>query len=158
MWYLAGAMLPAALHSPAHYSSDQISQGAELPELNAHLRRVELQFGCGGFMDQKTGGSQGRAPQPNEKLVKVFDAEQESEAMVVSGLLQSQGIDNDITALDAPQDILPGVGGTVILVREEDAARARQLISESRRSPKEIAIDEIADANAEISGDSALER
>ena len=32
-------------------------------------------------------------PDPNEELVRVFDAEQESEAMVVSGLLESQGID-----------------------------------------------------------------
>jgi len=67
-------------------------------------------------------------PNPHEKLVRVFDAEQESEAMVVRGLLESSGIEADMTALDAPQDILPGVGGTVILVREEDAERARQLI------------------------------
>jgi len=31
--------------------------------------------------------------------------------MVVRGLLESQGIQTDVTALDAPQDILPGVGG-----------------------------------------------
>ena len=56
-------------------------------------------------------------PNPNEKLVRVFDTEQESEALVVHGLLQSTGIDSDITSLDAQQDILPGVGGTIILVR-----------------------------------------
>jgi len=71
-------------------------------------------------------------PNPNEKLVRVFDTEQESEAMVVRGLLESAGIDSDITALDAPQDVLPGVGGTVILVREEDADKARALIEEYR--------------------------
>jgi hypothetical protein len=75
-------------------------------------------------------------PDPNEKLVRVFDAEQESEAMVVSGLLESQGIDCEITALDAPQDVLP-IGGTVILVREEDAQRARDLIKPYRRTPTE---------------------
>jgi hypothetical protein len=74
-------------------------------------------------------------PNPNEKLVRVFDTEQESEAMVVRGLLESAGIEADMTSLDAPQDILPGVGGTVILVREEDAERARQLIEEYRQSP-----------------------
>ena len=74
-------------------------------------------------------------PKPNEKLVKVFDAEQESEALIVRGLLESSGIDADITSLDAPQDILPGVGGTIILVREEDAQEARRLIEEYRRSP-----------------------
>ena len=74
-------------------------------------------------------------PNPNEKLVRVFASEQESEAMVVRGLLESAGIDSDITALDAPQDTFPGVGGTQILVREEDADRARQLIEEYRQSP-----------------------
>ena len=74
-------------------------------------------------------------PKPDEKLVKVFDTEQESEALIVRGLLESSGIDADITSLDAPQDILPGVGGTVILVREEDAAEARRLIEEYRQSP-----------------------
>ncbi len=74
-------------------------------------------------------------PNPNEKLVRVFDTEQESEALVVHGLLESSGIDSDLTSLDAQQDILPGVGGTVILVREEDADRARRVIEEYRRTP-----------------------
>jgi hypothetical protein len=82
-------------------------------------------------------------PNPNEKLVRVFDTEQESEAMVVRGLLESAGIDCDVTALDAPQDILPGVGGTVILVREEDAAKARNLIKEYRQSPDQLETAEI---------------
>ncbi|MBZ5572661.1 MAG: DUF2007 domain-containing protein [Acidobacteriia bacterium] len=82
-------------------------------------------------------------PDPNEKLVRVFDTEQESEAMVVSGLLESAGIDCDVTALDAPQDILPGVGGTVILVREEDADEARRVIDEYRRTPEDMETAEI---------------
>lgn len=86
--------------------------------------------------DSRPGDSKNR-PNPNEKLVRVFDTEQESEAMVVRGLLESAGIDSDITSLDAPQDILPGVGGTVILVREEDAANARRLIEEYRQAPEE---------------------
>jgi hypothetical protein len=76
-----------------------------------------------------------RRPDPNEKLVKIFDSEQESEAMVVKGLLESSGIDSDMTALSAPQDTFPGVGGTIILVREEDAARANQVIAEFQQSP-----------------------
>ncbi len=87
-------------------------------------------------------------PDPNKKLVRVFDTEQESEALVVNGLLQSAGIESDITSLDAPQDILPGVGGTVILVREEDAERARALIKESKQSAAE---DDTAEVD--ISGD-----
>jgi hypothetical protein len=73
-------------------------------------------------------------PDPNEKLVKVFDTEQESEALVVKGLLESSGIDSDITALSAPQDTFPGVGGTIILVREEDAEAARRVIAEFRQA------------------------
>ncbi|MBZ5597570.1 MAG: DUF2007 domain-containing protein [Acidobacteriia bacterium] len=74
-------------------------------------------------------------PNPNEKLVRVFDTEQESEALVVRGLLESAGIDADMTSLDAQQDILPGVGGTIILVREEDAEEARRVIEEYRQAP-----------------------
>ena len=74
------------------------------------------------------------APVPDEKLVRVFDAEQESEVLVVRGLLESQGIDCQMTALDIPQDVMP-IGGAVILVREEDAERARQLIDDYRRAP-----------------------
>ena len=75
------------------------------------------------------------SPNPNEKLVRVFDTEQESEAMVVRGLLDSAGIDSDMTSLDAQQDILPGVGGTVILVRQEDVEKAKRLIEEYRQAP-----------------------
>jgi hypothetical protein len=74
-------------------------------------------------------------PNPDEKLVRVFDTEQESEALVVHGLLESSGIDSDVTSLDAQQDILPGVGGTIILVREEDADEARRVIAAYRRAP-----------------------
>jgi hypothetical protein len=73
-------------------------------------------------------------PVPDEKLVRVFDAEQESEVLVVRGLLKSQGIDCQMTALDIPQDVMP-IGGAVILVREEDAAQARQLIDDYSRAP-----------------------
>jgi hypothetical protein len=78
-------------------------------------------------------------PQPNEELVKVFDTEQESEAMVVRGLLESAGIPAVIQNLDAPQDVLPGVGGVIVLVREEQADIAKDLITDSR---KNAALDE----------------
>jgi hypothetical protein len=80
-------------------------------------------------------------PNPNEKLVRIFDTDQESEAMVVHGLLESVGIDVDITSLEAQQDILPGVGGTVILVREEDVEEAKRVIEEYRRAPSEDEIE-----------------
>ena len=78
-----------------------------------------------------------QAPNPNEKLVKVFDSEQESEALVVKGLLDSAGIDSDLTAASMVQDAFPGLGGMIILVREEDAEQARKVIAESSQSPAE---------------------
>lgn len=77
--------------------------------------------------------SAGEKPDPNKKLIRVFDTDEESEAFVVRGLLESSGIDCDMANLEAPQDILPGVGGIIILVREEDAAEARSLIEGNRR-------------------------
>jgi hypothetical protein len=76
-------------------------------------------------------------PSPNEKLVRIFDTEEESEALIVRGLLESAGIDSDLTSLDAQQNVLPGVGGTVILTREQDADKARKLIQEYRRAPED---------------------
>ena len=78
-----------------------------------------------------------RRPDPNEKLVKVFDSEQEPEALVVKGLLDSAGIDSDLTAASMVQDAFPGLGGMIILVREEDAEQARKVIAESRQSAAE---------------------
>ncbi len=74
-------------------------------------------------------------PTPNSKLVRVFDTEQESEAMVVKGLLESAGIDALVTSLDAQQDILPGVGGVVIQVAPERADEAREVIASYRNAP-----------------------
>ena len=71
----------------------------------------------------------------HEQLVKVFDTDEESEAMVVRGLLQSTGIDAIIENREAPQDILPGVGGVIVLVREDQAKVALQTIEAYRRSP-----------------------
>ncbi|HWY20828.1 MAG TPA: DUF2007 domain-containing protein [Candidatus Acidoferrum sp.] len=87
-----------------------------------------------------------RRPDPNEKLVKVFDSEQESEAMVVKGLLDSAGIENDLASARLLQDAFPGMGGMIILVRDEDAAKARSLIEEYRQQPSsDDAADEVDD-------------
>jgi len=74
-------------------------------------------------------------PEPNEKLVKIFDTEQENEALVVQGLLKSAGIDSDLNSIDAIQDAFPGVGGSIILVREEDAREAEKIIAAYRKLP-----------------------
>ncbi len=90
-------------------------------------------------------------PDPNEKLVRVFDSDLESEVMVVKGLLESAGIDCITQNLDAPQDILPGVGGVVVLVRDEDADHARQIIEENLAAGEAGA--DAAEAEAELSNE-----
>lgn len=87
-----------------------------------------------------------RTPNPNEKLTKVFDSEDESEALVVKGLLDSAGIDNDLTAASMIQDMFPGLGGMIIMVREEDAETARRIIAEYKRTPSDD--DETAEYEA----------
>jgi len=74
-------------------------------------------------------------PEPNEKLIKIFDTEQENEAIVVQGLLESAGIASDLKSLDAVQNAFPGIGGNVLLVREQDAPEAQRIIEAYRKLP-----------------------
>ena len=85
--------------------------------------------------------SEAAVPLPNEKLVRVFDTEQESEAMVVKGLLDSAGIDSHFGDNENSPDVLP-VGGIGIMVRAGDAAQALQVIEEYRRTPEQEAAEE----------------
>jgi Putative prokaryotic signal transducing protein len=80
-------------------------------------------------------------PAPNEKLVRVFDTEQEMEALVVRGLLESAGIDSELGESENSPDVLP-LGAVGVLVREENAAQARQIIAEYRRPPQEEQAEE----------------
>lgn len=73
----------------------------------------------------------GSQPEPNEKFEKVFDGEQETEAWVIHGLLESAGIESIVRSRDAQQEVFP-VGGVMVLVREEQADEARQIIEEYR--------------------------
>jgi hypothetical protein len=86
------------------------------------------------------------SPEPDEKLVKIFDAEQQNEAIVVQGLLQSAGIESDLKSIDAVQDTFPGVGGTELLVREEDASEAKKIIDAYRKLPP------LDDETADVTG------
>lgn len=99
-----------------------------------------------------SAGTEDRTPQSHDELVEVFDTMEESEAMVVHGLLESAGIQSIVTSLDAPQDILPGVGGVVVRVPAERAAEARQLIEDHRRDEPEGDDDSGED---EVTDDSA---
>jgi len=89
-------------------------------------------------------------PNPNEKLVKVFDSEQESEALVVKGLLDSANIESDLTSAAMVQDTFPGLGGMLILVREDDAEAARNLIAASKRPSASSTNEPADDETAEI--------
>ena len=84
-------------------------------------------------------------PDPNEKLVKVFDTENEPEALVVQGLLESAGIVAELKATELVQDAFPGLGGVVLLVAEDDAKEANGIIDSYRKSPP--VDDETADIN-----------
>lgn len=68
--------------------------------------------------------------QPQQALVVIFSTEQESEAMVVQSLLESAGIEVLSTNFAAPQDLLPGVGGVKLQIREDQLEEARAVLAE----------------------------
>jgi hypothetical protein len=76
------------------------------------------------------------------ELVSVFDTEQESEAMVIQGLLTSVGIDSLISSLDAVQNIYPGVGGVQVRVNPAQAEQARKIIAEYANADVDVELDE----------------
>ena len=94
-------------------------------------------------MAQPDASTETSGPNPDERLIKVFETEQESEALVVKGLLDSAGIENDVIS-DLSQDAFPGLGEIIIFVREEDAEKARQLIAESRQ---QVSVDAAGDVD-----------
>ena len=71
-------------------------------------------------------------PISDPELVEVFDTMQESEAMVVHGLLTSAGIESAVTNLLAPQDVFPGVGGISVRVNPAQEEEARRIIEDFR--------------------------
>ncbi|HET9167018.1 MAG TPA: DUF2007 domain-containing protein [Candidatus Angelobacter sp.] len=73
-------------------------------------------------------------PKSDPELVEVFDTMQESEAMVVHGLLTSAGIESVVANLQAPQDVFPGVGGISVRVNPAQEEEARQLIDDYRNN------------------------
>jgi hypothetical protein len=105
-----------------------------VPGLNEWSMLLRHRMLCSEMMHPTRRGTMATQPLPNQELVAVFDSEQESEAMVVQSLLESAGIDAIITGIDAPQDVLPGVGGVVVRVAPERANEARQVIEDYRAS------------------------
>ncbi len=70
---------------------------------------------------------------PDEKLVIAYTAESASEAMIIRGLLESAGIhslgadSSDPFPMNEPPE---GSQDTEIIVRESQAAKAREIISQ----------------------------
>ncbi|HLW51949.1 MAG TPA: DUF2007 domain-containing protein [Candidatus Angelobacter sp.] len=83
------------------------------------------------------------------ELVTIFETKDEPEAMVVHSLLTSAGIESLLVNLEAPQDVLPGVGGMAIRVNAAQAGEARQVIEEYRNSPEAEETDEIDEIDEE---------
>jgi hypothetical protein len=91
-------------------------------------------------------------PQRDSGLVDVFVTQQESEAMVVHGLLESAGIDSAVITGEA-QDVLAGVGGVVIRVNPEQADEARRVIEEYRNTSAATDDEDDDDDEGNDSGD-----
>lgn len=70
---------------------------------------------------------------PHVSLVEVYTAAGDQEALVVKGLLESEGIECSLSS-DIPHSVVPlnidGLGMVRISVSEDDAERAQQIISD----------------------------
>jgi len=76
------------------------------------------------------GGSMSTQPKADPELVEVFDTVQESEAMVIHGLLSPAGVESLVTNLQFPQDIFPGVGSISVRVNPAQEEEARRIIED----------------------------
>ena len=72
--------------------------------------------------------------EPYTSLTEVFRAAGDQEALIVKGLLESEGIECSLSS-DIPHSVVPvnidGLGTVRISVSEGDAERAKQLISDN---------------------------
>lgn len=77
-------------------------------------------------------------PNPNEQLEVVFTTNDDSEAQIVKGLLESNGLDVAMSTPEAPIGVFPisssDLGRVRLLVRAEQADEARRLIDESEEA------------------------
>lgn len=73
---------------------------------------------------------------PSKKLVEVYIAKGEAEANIIRGLLDSYGIPSVFKAQASPSVhvfAIDGLGQVKILVSEDDAADARELIEKEQK-------------------------
>ncbi len=77
---------------------------------------------------------------PEAALVEVFEASGDKEALVIKGLLESDGIWCSLES-DVPHSVFPlevdGLGAVRIMVSEEDAQRAIELIASYQEQGEE---------------------
>lgn len=73
---------------------------------------------------------------PDASLVEIYSAAGDQEALVIKGLLESDGIWCSLSS-DVPHSVLPldvdGLGAVRIAVSEKDAERARLVISSHKK-------------------------
>ncbi len=72
---------------------------------------------------------------PGASLVEVYSSPGDTEALIIKGLLESEGIICSLSS-DVPHSVLPieidGLGAVRISVADTDAERATEIISRSR--------------------------
>jgi len=72
---------------------------------------------------------------PDANLIEVCTASGDNEALIIKGLLESEGIWCSLSS-DVPHSVIPlevdGLGAVRISVSEDDAERAAQIISSHR--------------------------
>jgi hypothetical protein len=91
----------------------------------------------------------------HRELVKIFDTQEETEALVIKGLLESAGIESLISSRVGPQDVFPGVGGVILSVPAESAEEARKLIEDYRTGNEAEVIEQDGSDEADDGGTSA---
>lgn len=93
--------------------------------------------------DQQDEAAGTEAGEPDEQLDVVFTTNDDSEALVVRGLLESNGLEVAMSTPEAPIGVFPisssDLGRVRLLVRAERAEEARRIISDSEFEGPEAA-------------------
>ncbi len=88
-------------------------------------------------------------PRPEPEPVPVFSTPQESEALIVQGLLTSAGIESMVSNLGLDQALWPSVAGVAVLVNPSQAEEARKIIAEYNNAPPEMEVEDEGESAAE---------
>ena len=80
-------------------------------------------------------------PDPTGELIEVFASEDEAEAMVIQGLLDSAEIESQINSAIGAKDVLP-VGSFAVRVAPDVADEAKRIIDDYHQNPPEVEIAE----------------